>query len=108
MLKPFDFSILTERIRRIVKKERNIKVIQKERTITDENLEKEITNIMHDIGVPAHIRGHQFLREAIMLVMKDNDILNGITLLSLNLLTAYSNVSSAVYFVFSSFVLSSK
>ena len=59
MLKPFDFSILTERIRRIVRKERTVKVIERKRPISDENLEKEITNIMHDIGVPAHIRGHQ-------------------------------------------------
>ena len=42
-IKPFDFSILTERIRRIVKKERNIKVIERNRTVNDENLEKEIS-----------------------------------------------------------------
>lgn len=40
---------------------------------------KTITAIMHDIGVPAHVKGHQYLREAIMLVMKDNDMLNKIT-----------------------------
>lgn len=79
MLKPFDFSILTERIRRIVKKERSVKVIERNRSINDENLEKEITNIMHDIGVPAHIRGHQYLREAIMLSIHNQDLLGAVT-----------------------------
>lgn len=79
MLKPFDFSILTERMRRIVKKERNVKIIESNKTINDENLEKEITNIMHDIGVPAHIRGHQYLREAIMLSIHNQDLLGAVT-----------------------------
>ena len=79
MLKPFDFSILTERIRRIVKKERSVKVVERNRSINDENLEKEITNIMQDIGVPAHIRGHQYLREAIMLSIHNQDLLGAVT-----------------------------
>lgn len=79
MLKPFDFSILTERIRRVMKKEKTVKVVEKKRTINDENLEKEITSIMHDIGVPAHIRGHQYLREAILLSVHNQDLLGAVT-----------------------------
>ena len=79
MLKPFDFSILTERIRRIMRKENNVKIVKRERKITDENLEKEITNIMHDIGVPAHIRGHQYLREAIILSIHNQELLASVT-----------------------------
>jgi len=79
MLKPFDFSILTERMRRIVKKEKNVKIVERKRPIDDENLEKEITNIMHDIGVPAHIRGHQYLREAIMLSIHNQEYLGAVT-----------------------------
>ena len=80
MLKPFDFSILTERIRRILKKERTEKVVEKKhKTITDENLEKEITSIMHDIGVPAHIRGHQYLREAIVQSIHNQELLGAVT-----------------------------
>ena len=79
MLKPFDFSILTERIRRIVRKEKTVRVIERKRTITDENLEQEITSIMHDIGVPAHIRGHQYLREAIMLSIHNQELLGAVT-----------------------------
>ncbi len=43
------------------------------------DLDTEITNVLHDIGVPAHIRGYQYIREAIRLVYHDIDILNGIT-----------------------------
>ena len=79
MLKPFDFSILTERIRRIINKERAVHVVERNRPINDENLEKEITNIMHDIGVPAHIRGHQYLREAIVLSVHNQELLGAVT-----------------------------
>lgn len=97
MLKPFDFSILTERMRRIVQKERSIKVVERKRTVNDENLEKEITNIMHDIGVPAHIRGHQYLREAILLSIHNQDLLGAVTkTLYPSVATTYNTTPSRV------------
>ena len=44
-----------------------------------DNLEALVTNIIHEIGVPAHIKGYQYLREAIMMVVNDIDIINQIT-----------------------------
>ena len=44
-----------------------------------ENLEALVTNIIHEIGVPAHIKGYQYLREAIMVVVQDIDVINQIT-----------------------------
>ena len=44
-----------------------------------DDIEVEVTNIIHDVGVPAHIKGHQYLRDAIVMSMKDNEMLNGIT-----------------------------
>ena len=44
-----------------------------------ENLEALVTNIIHEIGVPADIKGYQYLREAIMMVVNDIDIINQIT-----------------------------
>lgn len=41
--------------------------------------EAGVTAILHQIGVPAHIKGYQYLREAIMLILKDKDILYNIT-----------------------------
>jgi two-component system response regulator (stage 0 sporulation protein A) len=46
---------------------------------TSRSLEVEVTNVMHEIGVPAHIKGYQYLRDAIMMVVKDLDVINSIT-----------------------------
>jgi len=43
------------------------------------DIEKTVTTVIHEIGVPAHIKGYTYLREAIMLVLKDTDLINSIT-----------------------------
>ena len=43
------------------------------------NLESDVTNIIHEIGVPAHIKGYQYLRDAIMMSVDDKEMLNSIT-----------------------------
>lgn len=43
------------------------------------DLEKDVTEMIHEIGVPAHIKGYQYLREAIMMSVEDMDMLNSIT-----------------------------
>lgn len=45
----------------------------------DVNLEAVVTDIIHEIGVPAHIKGYQFLREAIILTINDMDMINAVT-----------------------------
>ncbi|MBR5389866.1 MAG: sporulation transcription factor Spo0A [Clostridia bacterium] len=42
-------------------------------------LEMRVTRIIHDVGVPAHIKGYQYLRESIMMAVKDMDVINAIT-----------------------------
>ena len=42
-------------------------------------LETQITAIIHDVGVPAHIKGYQYLREAIMITVRDMDVINAVT-----------------------------
>ena len=44
-----------------------------------DNLEADVTNIIHEIGVPAHIKGYQYLRDAIIMSVNDNDMLGSIT-----------------------------
>ena len=44
-----------------------------------QNLEALVTNIIHEVGVPAHIKGYQYLREAIMMVVEDIEVINQIT-----------------------------
>lgn len=47
--------------------------------INQENLETIITNVIHEIGVPAHIKGYNYLREAISLCIQDKEFINSIT-----------------------------
>ena len=45
----------------------------------ERDLEKDVTDMIHEIGVPAHIKGYQYLREAIMMSVEDPDMLGSIT-----------------------------
>ncbi len=77
MLKPCDLSALVERMEEV----RTIGVRQKaaDRTNTNSGIEAMVTNIIHEIGVPAHIKGYQYLREAIIIAVGDMDVINAIT-----------------------------
>ena len=43
------------------------------------DIETQVTKIIHQIGVPAHIKGYQYLRTAILLTIQDSDIINSVT-----------------------------
>lgn len=66
-------------------------------TVNENNLESVITDIIHDIGVPAHIKGYGYLREAIGLCIKDDEFINSITkLLYPTVAKNFSTTSSRV------------
>lgn len=48
-------------------------------TAARQNLEANVTAIIHEIGVPAHIKGYQYLREAIIMTVEDMDVINAVT-----------------------------
>ena len=50
-----------------------------EKETKEKDLEKDVTEMIHEIGVPAHIKGYHYLREAIMMCVEDVDMLNSIT-----------------------------
>ena len=56
-----------------------IKPYEGKKQFLERNLETDVTNIIHEIGVPAHIKGYQYLRDAIMLSVEDVEMLNSIT-----------------------------
>ena len=58
---------------------RKVNAYEKKDDFVERNLESDVTNIIHEIGVPAHIKGYQYLREAIMMSVNDIDMLNSIT-----------------------------
>lgn len=61
------------------KNQATVKAYQEAVTKTEHDLEKDVTEIIHEIGVPAHIKGYQYLREAIMMSVNDAEMLNSIT-----------------------------
>lgn len=86
MIKPFDLELLAQRIREISNKTINSmayasvnqpKIPYAIRKV--DSLETSITNIIHDVGVPAHIKGYQYIREAITLAVNDIDVINSVT-----------------------------
>lgn len=81
ILKPFDFDHLLMKIREVHAGDfRHDMAVEPKKPIKREiDLEANITDIMHDIGVPAHIKGYLYLREAIMMVYLDIELLGSIT-----------------------------
>lgn len=77
LVKPIDLSILMERIQQFSGTDRFF--IPSSVMPVTEDLETRVTKIMHEVAIPAHIKGYQYLREAIMLVIDDVDLLNAIT-----------------------------
>lgn len=81
MAKPFDMEVLVARIKQL--KEPVSKDVQTNylgsQNISSIDLETRVTNILHEIGVPAHIRGYHYMREAIIMAIGDIDVLNYIT-----------------------------
>lgn len=80
MLKPLDFSSLSERIIRLYTRKQTGKSGNDVRTVPiRSDLETQVTKIIHQIGVPAHIKGYQYLRTAIIMAIKDSEIINSVT-----------------------------
>ena len=71
MMKPFRFEQLDARITETMR-ESGVRVRNK-------SLEEKITNIFITVGIPAHIKGYQFLREAIKMAIDNPDVINSIT-----------------------------
>jgi two-component system response regulator (stage 0 sporulation protein A) len=72
MMKPLKLSSLPTRIRMLTQP-------AAEESVASQSLEAEITAIIHEIGVPAHIKGYQYLREAILLTVENMDVINAVT-----------------------------
>ena len=86
IMKPFDHEMLLSRIQSLKadrqKRKTEIRKVVPYETKMDymeRNLETDVTNMIHEIGVPAHIKGYQYLRDAIMMAVEDMNMLNSIT-----------------------------
>ncbi|MBB6216641.1 two-component system response regulator (stage 0 sporulation protein A) [Anaerosolibacter carboniphilus] len=92
VVKPFDFEIFITRIRQLMGNNASASVSERKKNYSDllvntsmpgshknRSLEAEITNIIHEIGVPAHIKGYLYLREAITMVVENIEMLSAVT-----------------------------
>ena len=77
LLKPVDVSVLTERITQLTGWFRGARPQAEE--FSDDNMLILVSDIMHQLGVPAHIKGYQYLRESIMLTIHDSDMMSSVT-----------------------------
>ncbi len=78
MLKPCDIHSLAERIELYNSMAANFSKPAK-KVDPELDIEMRVTDTIHEIGVPAHIKGYQYLRESIIMTVKDMDTINAIT-----------------------------
>ena len=83
-MKPFNNEMVLNRIKDTHREMKYTKksmggVPEIRRDIGEESLENRVTNMIHEIGIPAHIKGYHYLRDAIMMAVEDMDVLNAIT-----------------------------
>jgi len=88
IVKPFDLEVFVKRIKEL--STNSMDAIERRPASVaslsfqpisgkSSSLEADVTNIIHEIGVPAHIKGYQYLREAIIMVVNNMELLSGIT-----------------------------
>ena len=68
LLKPVEGETLARRIKGLEKRDK-----------PGADMEAQVTKIIHQVGVPAHIKGYQYLRTAILMVIEDSEVINGVT-----------------------------
>ncbi len=93
IVKPFDLGVLVERIRELVRSH-SPAVLRMDvgsstsasgggpKAVTSsggDTVQSKITQIMRDVGVPAHIKGYQYMRDAILMAVKDREIISAVT-----------------------------
>jgi two-component system response regulator (stage 0 sporulation protein A) len=110
ILKPFEMDILANRIRQLMSSSSEVTSfspmnintpnrnnIHSSRANTPRNIDARITGIIHEIGVPAHIKGYLYLREAITMVYNNLELLGSITkILYPDIAKKYNTTSSRV------------
>ena len=94
LVKPFDYGSLCEHIDTLYRQ--RIESGDVEKAINDD-IEAQVTKVIHQIGVPAHIKGYQYLRTAILMTISDNEIINSVTkILYPSVAKKYSTTTSRV------------
>ncbi len=101
LLKPYNYSSMIEHIDSIIsrrsKPRQSANTVPQQDSKTQPDLETQVTQIIHQIGVPAHIKGYQYLRTAILMTINDSEIINSVTkILYPSVAKKYSTTTSRV------------
>ena len=75
ILKPIDINTLAEKIKELSQDNK----VNLGYNIDDKNLQVNVTHILHELGVPSHIKGYHYLREGIKLLYNNPELIGGIT-----------------------------
>ena len=84
IMKPFHNEMVLNRIKHVHNevqncRKDNVKKIENTSNTKEIDLENRVTDMIHEIGIPAHIKGYYYLRDAILMAIEDMDVLNAIT-----------------------------
>lgn len=89
IVKPFDLNVLVERIREVVRSHTPTVMrmdslsqpidLSKTNANNEVNVQTKVTQIMRDVGIPAHIKGYQYIRDAIIMAINDTEIISAVT-----------------------------
>ena len=88
IMKPFTREIILDKLRRLtgyknkttmLSGSRRVKPYVNKAEYMEQNLENDVTQMLHEIGIPAHIKGYQYLRDAIIISVSDQEMLTSVT-----------------------------
>ncbi len=92
IMKPFNRDVILDKINRVSRgrlravnvpglpdMERKVQPYLDKAAYMEQNLETDVTQMLHEIGIPAHIKGYQYLREAIIMSVQDQEMLSSVT-----------------------------
>lgn len=110
MMKPYDYRIVIDRIRQMIdvgergidhcRNNKGENQREREQYLREDhayNMKQDVTNIIHELGIPAHIKGYQYVREGIVMAVEDANMMNYITkLLYPTIAKKYKTTSSSV------------
>ncbi len=88
VMKPFSRDVIVDKVRRVGRVKERLGDRPENRTVRpymdkeeymEQNLENDVTHMLHEIGIPAHIKGYQYLRDAIIMSVEDHEMLSSVT-----------------------------
>lgn len=78
-LKPFDIDLMIQRVKQLVKWHTDDKEIILDYSKANDDIEIIVSDVIHQIGVPAHVKGYHYLRTSILMAINDPDIIHSVT-----------------------------